>query len=193
MAKKRIIYREYGNDRDIVAYVDYPIHRDVSGDMCICGHCYSARCHVKYEDVQTFLTKEEWDAIFTPDETLSCKDDERFNDLLSSDRQAIFQSYIIDSEKEFIMEEFDIDEDDYAELAETDFITSNDYDFDRSAIASIYDDAEELATEYIKNYEPNVAKNDLLLRHIDLVGLGEEVAEDEYFYTLSDGRIVELD
>lgn len=193
MAKKRIIYREYGDNRDIVAYVDYPIHRDISGEVCICGHCYSARSHVKYEDVETFLTKEEWDAIFTPDETLSCKDDERFNDLLSSERQELFQSYIIDSEKEFIMEEFDIDEEDYAELTENEFIKSNGYDFDRSTIVRIFDDAEELATEYIENYNSNVVEDDLLLRHIDLVGLGEEIAEDEHYYALSDGRIIELD
>lgn len=192
MDKKVILFRiKDVDDRDVVMYVESPIHRDCNGDVIIGNHCCSTRLNNAYEDVETFLTKEEWDAIFTPDKTLSCKDDERFNDLLSSERQSSFQSYIIESEKEYIMDEFGIGEEDYPELAEN--VTSNGFDFDRSAIVRIYDDAEELATEYIENFVSNVAKNDLLLRHIDLVGLGEELAEDEYYHTLSDDRIVEME
>lgn len=63
----------------------------------------------------------------------------------------------------------------------------NEY-FDMSIIANVWNDAYDIAENYIDEY---CDIESFLTNYIDYEGLGEAIVNDGYYYTLYDGRVVE--
>ena len=208
---KIFLYKDYSEDRDCCAYIDAePMRWECNhyfGGVSLQGACYSGGNFANYEDIKTVLTEEEYGQLrqFAVDiNRLGYsieKDDERYNKgvelckaiqpvydkLLSEEGQEFFEQ-IQAEEREYLMDEYDLDEEDI------DMIFGNyglDYR-DRSVVGCVFKNEYDLGYEeawslgYVNHNDPIVEK------YFDFESFGEDVANDEYHCQLSDGRIVSL-
>lgn len=201
----------------------YRLKNDSSRDACAyinespstfeCGHyfsgvgiqgaCYCGGEFASYEDIETILTKQEYQKLLKFNEDIKelgygiSKGDERYNkgielikdiqviyDKLASIKAEQFEKTIMDDEKEIMMDMWNLLEDDIEEIL-------NDYSLDykdRSIIGYVYDDVEELAENEIEQY-CNIP--DFLENYIDYSKFGEDLLQDcEMYKELDDGRVV---
>ena len=202
------LYRlKNSEDRDACAYIDeipssFECGHYFSG-VGIQGSCYSGGEFASYEDIETILTKQEYKKLLKFSEDIKelgygiDKGDERYNkglDLindiqpiynkLQSEEAEKFEKHIMDDEKEIMMDEWNLSEDDIEEIL-------NDYSLDykdRSIIGYVYDDVEELAENEI---EQCCDIPDFLENYIDYSKFGEDLLQDYDIYKeLEDGRVV---
>lgn len=208
---KIFLYKDNSEDRDCCAYIDVePMRWECDhyfGGVTLHGACYGGGNFANYEDIKTVLTEEEYGQLLQFDVDIKglgygiTKGDERYNKgvelckaiqpiydkLLSEDGQEFFEQ-IQEEEREYLMEEYGLDDDDI------DMIFDNyglDYR-DRSVVGYVYKD------EYDLGYEEAwslgyVSHNDYISeKYFDFESFGEDLANDEYHCQLSDGRIVSL-
>lgn len=201
----------------------YRLKNDSSRDACAyinespstfeCGHyfsgvgiqgaCYCGGEFAPYEDIDTILTKQEYQKLLKFNHDIKqlgygiSKGDERYNkgiklikdiqviyDKLESIKAEKFTKNIMDNEREIMMDEWNLSEDDIEEIL-NDY--SSDYR-DRSIIGYVYDDVEELAENEI---EQCFDVPDFLTNYIDYSKFGEDLLQDYDIYKeLEDGRIV---
>ena len=193
MSKYTFLYKENSDDRDCVAYIDLDDLRNrhlcIDGKLNIHGACYCmslcGRNHdVKYEDIKTILTEEEFNLLCNPDGTdlvgIIAK-------LESEENQALFEE-VIEEEKEYLMDTYDLDEDDI----ETIFGNYGlDYR-DRGVVGYVFKDAYDLG--YEEAWSLGYVRNDdsIVSRYFDFEAFGEDLKDDENYCELADGRIVSL-
>lgn len=201
----------------------YRLKNDSSRDACAyinespstfeCGHyfsgvgiqgaCYCGGEFASYEDIETILTKQEYQKLLKFNHDIKqlgygiSKGDERYNkgiklikdiqviyDKLESTEAEQFTKNIVDDEKEIMMDIWNLSEDDIEEIL-------NDYSLDykdRSIIGYVYDDVEDLAENEI---EQCFDVPDFLENYIDYSKFGEDLLQDEEMYKeLEDGRVV---
>lgn len=201
----------------------YRLKNDSSRDACAyinespstfeCGHyfsgvgiqgaCYCGGEFAPYEDIDTILTKQEYQRLLKFNEDIKelgygiSKGDERYNkgielikdiqviyDKLASIKAEQFEKTIMDDEKEIMMDIWNLSENDIEEIL-------NDYSLDykdRSIIGYVYDDVENLAENEI---EQCFDIPDFLENYIDYSKFGEDLLEDgEIYKELEDGRVV---
>lgn len=194
-------------DRDACAYIDEIPSKFECGHyfsrVTIQGACYYGGDFVAYEDIDTILTKSEYKMLlkFSKDiEELKygiSKGDERYNkgielikniqpiyDKLQSEEAEKFENNIMYDEKEIMMEEWNLSEDDIEEILDNCYLEYK----DRAVIGYVYDDVEELAENEI---EQCFDVPDFLTNYIDYSKFGEDLLQDEERYKeLEDGRIV---
>lgn len=192
MENRVLLYRVKGDDRDACVYVDVPLHRDINGDVIVCGNCFSSRIKEEYGEVETFLTEEEFEELKKADKDKSCKDDDAFDGLLTSERQREFAEVIRADELEIVMEEYDFDEYDIEELVSK--AEDKGRLIDRSMVLNIYKDAEELGAYYVEEVDNVFKGREYMCSYFDYEGYGNEIADNDFgdYVRLSDGRIVEL-
>lgn len=202
------LYRlKNSEDRDACAYIDetpstFDCGHYFSG-VGIHGACYSSGTFASYEDIDTILTKQEYQRLLKFNEDIKelgygiSKGDERYNkgielikdiqviyDKLESTEAEQFKQNIMDDEKEIIMDMWNLSKDDIEEILNG---YSSDYK-DRSIIGYVYDDVEELAENEIEQY---CDIPDFLENYIDYSKFGEDLLQDEEMYKeLEDGRVV---
>lgn len=194
-------------DRDACAYIDeIPSTFDCEhyfSRVMMQGACYCMGWFASYEDIETILTKREYNELIKFNEDIEKlgyginKGDERYKKGLEliKDIQDIytklqsaeaeqFEKDIMDNEKEIMMEQWNLSEDDIEEILDNYRL---DYK-DRSIIGYVYDDIEDLAENEIEQCF-NVP--DYLTNYIDYSKFGEDLLENEEMYKeLEDGRVV---
>lgn len=170
------------DDRDCCAYVRIDDLKDKINYTTIHGACYSQRLKEEYSEVDTILTENQYNRL------LCRSSDDDLTDIieaLTSDEAENFFNGIIESEIEYIKDEYNLTDDEIEEIF-------NNYSLayrDRGIISYVYSDYYDLAENYIDSCcdVPEWIRN-----YIDYETFGKDVAEDERFIELESGWIVEL-
>lgn len=193
MSKYTFLYKENTDDRDCVAYIELDDlrkkHLCIDGKFNIHGACYSTSLggsyhDVNYEDIKTILTKEEYELLCNPNGTDLTIIIEK---LESEENQALFEE-VIEEEKEYLMDEYSLDEDDIETIFDN---YGLDYR-DRGVVGYVFKDAYDCGYEeawslgYVNN------NDSIASRYFDFEAFGEDLANDECHCQLADGRIVSL-
>lgn len=196
MSNMIFLYRtKKADDRDCCAYIDI---EDLNNNYTCCdgkfnihGACYSASLggryyNYSYSEIDTILTEKQYERLLNP-----LKNDD-FSDIietLTSNEAADFYAEIIASEQEYMIEEYDLDVDDIQDIY-------NNYPLlnymDRAIINDVYYDAEDLGRTEIENRLASADAEDLI-EYFDCGSFGEDlVNNNECYYELDDGRIVNV-
>lgn len=180
------------NDRDCVRYIDLEDLK--KNDVCIDGRfnvygaCYSMSLKEEdadYENITTILTEEEYKMLCNP----KGKDFTSIIEKLESEENKELFEQVIEEEKEYLMDEYKLDEDDI------DMIFDNyglDYR-DRAVVGYVFEDTYDLGYEeawslgYVDSNNDSIAS-----RYFDYEAFGEDLANDEHHCKLADGRVVSL-
>jgi hypothetical protein len=211
MRKYVFLYKDNSEDRDCCAYIEAkPMRWECEhyfGSVNLNGACYCGHEFAKYENIKTILTETEYNQLIKFSEDIHnlgfgiTKGDERYNrgielcksiqviydKLLSEEAQEFFEQ-IQEEEREYLMNEYSLDDDDI------DLIFDNYYlDYrDRGVVGYVFKDAYDLGYEeaWALGY---VSNNDSITsRYFDFEAFGEDLANEENYCELSDGRIVSL-
>ena len=175
------------NDRDCVKYLE--IRNGVPNNVC--GACFSGmwREYPAYENVTTILTEDEYNTLCNAkfaDNNLSLTS--IITKLCGADNDELFGKVQLE-EIEYLMNEYNLDEQEVLDI----FDEYTEPYRDRGIISYVYEDYEDLGYEtawsygYIGRDLENVME-----RYFDFEKFGEDLAEEEWYYELSDGRIVYL-
>lgn len=185
------LYKENTDDRDCVAYIDI---EDLQNNyLCVDNHfniegaCYSKslRNDFEYEDIVTVLTEEEIKTLINP---IGKNLTTIIEKLQSKENQDLFNQ-IIEEEKEYLMDEYNLSEYDMKKIFEKYYLEYRDRGIISCIFANAYDCGYEEAWScgYIEN------GNTVQERYFDFERLGQDLADqDEKYLELDDGRIVVL-
>lgn len=205
------LYKDNSEDRDCCAYIEAnPMRWECDhyfGGVVLHGACYCNHEFAAYEDIKTILTEEEYNQLikFALDiEALGfgiTKGDERYNkglelckaiqpvyDKLSSEENKKFFEQIQLEEREYLMDEYGLDDNDIDTIFDKYYLEYR----DRSVVGYVYKDAYDCG--YEEAWSLGYVKSDdyIAQRYFDFESFGEDLANDENYCLLSDGRIVSL-
>lgn len=200
------------DNRDCCAYIDDQPRFECNhyfGGLILHGACYCQHEFPKYEEIETILTKDEYLALQGYNKAIGDlgygieQGDERYKKgyelyadvghifaKLKSLEGKAFQQKIIESEIEYIMNEYNLSRKD------VDYIFDNyglDYR-DRGIIGCVFEDIEECGYEeafnlgYINSHGPT----DIVSQYFDYERFGQDLIEEEWYLLLEDGRVVYL-
>lgn len=211
MSKYIFLYKNNTEDRDCCAYIEAkPMRWECGhyfGSVTLHGACYSGHSFDSYEDIKTVLTEDEYNQLIKFNKDINdlgygiTKGDDRYNKgvelcnaiqpiydkLLSEENEEFFEE-IFEEEKEYLMDEYNLDDDDI------EFIFGNyclDYR-DRAVVGYVFNDVYDLGYEeawslgYVNN------NDSIVERYFDFEAFGEDLANDEGYCKLVDGRVVSL-
>lgn len=208
---KTFLYRiKDSDDRDCCAYIEPPRFEcgHYFGRIILHGSCYCNSDWKEYSEIETVLTEAEYAALLDFDKRIGAfgygieKGSEKYNqgmefcasiqpifDKLNSEEGREFYEGIIAEEKQIVMDEHGLNED-QVEAAFNAYPLRDSYQ-DRSIIGSIFDDVSDLGYEeafslgYIK-------KDDFVSeRYFNYEQFGKDlVREQESYYELDDGRCI---
>lgn len=185
MSKYIILYRikdEYDGCRYIELNSDGTIHLNSGGKPIVSNaHCW-ALINEDFDDVETWITKDVFNRMKNTDSNDTFSD---VVDMIANGEHKEFETYVRESEIDRMYEEYGLDEDDVKEVLDN--YGDNNY-FDMSIISCVWDDAYDIAKSYIDEY-CNIES--FVTNYIDYAGLGKAIVNDDYYYTLSDDRVVE--
>lgn len=214
MSEHVFLYRiKNSDDRDCCAYIDtngseFVCNHYFSG-INICGSCYSGRDWAAYDDIETILTRTEYNQLLKYKKELHelgygiTKGDSRYQkgikiinkiepivDKLKSDEAQEFFDRISSEEMQVLKEEYELNDSDIECIL-------NEYPLDyrdRSIVAAVYSDMDDLGREeawqcgYI-----NRENESLMDRYFDYEKFGEDVvSEDEFFIEITHNRAVRI-
>lgn len=214
MSEHVFLYRiKNSDDRDCCAYIDangseFVCNHYFSG-LNICGSCYSGEDWAAYDDIETILTRTEYNQLLKYKKELHelgygiTKGDSRYQkgikiinkiepivDKLKSDEAQEFFDRISSEEMEVLKEEYRLNDSDIECIL-------NEYPLDyrdRSIVAAVYSDMDDLGREeawqcgYI-----NRENESLMDRYFDYEKFGEDVvSEDEFFIEITHNRAVRI-
>lgn len=214
MSEYVFLYRiKNSDDRDCCAYInanssEFVCNHYFSG-INICGSCYSGRDWAAYDDIETILTRTEYNQLLKYKKELHelgygiTKGDSRYQkgikiikkiepiiDKLKSDEAQEFFNRISSEEMEVLKEEYELNDSDIECIL-------NEYPLDyrdRSIVAAVYSDMDDLGREeawqcgYI-----NRENESLMDRYFDYEKFGEDVvSEDEFFIEITHNRAVRI-
>lgn len=185
MSKYVILYRikdGYNGCRYIELNSDNTIHTDYSGKPIVSNASCITRIDEDFDDVETWLTKDVFNRMKNTDGNDTFSD---VVDMIANREHEEFETYVRESEIEKICEEYALDEEDVEEVLYN--YHNNDY-FDVSVISYVWNDAYDVAENYIDEF-CNIES--WLTSYIDYEGLGGAIIEDGCYYELYDGRVVE--
>ena len=147
---------------------------------CFCGRFGKSP---NYDEVETVLDETDFNLLMG--KNVSIDDYNRIVNILTSDNGEAFYNEIIESEKEYMKDEYSLDDDDIETIFNSYYL---DYR-DRGVIRYVYDDAYDVGYEFISECF-NIDKH--LENYIDYEKFGQDMCDDENYIELSDGRIVSL-
>lgn len=185
MSKYIILYRikdEYDGCRYIELNSDGTIHLDYSGRPIVSNACCSTRIDANFDDVETWLTEDVFDRMKNTDGSDTFSD---VVDMIVNGEHEEFESYVRESEIEKMYDEYGLDEEDVENVFDN--YNNNDY-FDMSIISYVWNDAYDVATNYVDEC-CNI--DSFLTSYIDYDRLGEAIVSDGWYYELYDGRVVQ--
>ena len=184
MSKYIILYRikdEYDGCRYIELNSDGTIHADCSGEPIVSNARCVVRINEDFDDVETWVTKDMFDRMKNGDgEAYS-----DVMDMIANEEYKEFETYVRESEIEKMCEEYALDEEDVEEVLDN--YNNNGY-FDMSIIDNVWDDAYDIAENYV---DECCDIDSFLTSYIDYDRLGEAMISDGWYYELYDGRVVQ--
>lgn len=198
------------NDRDCCAYIENrPMRFECNhyfGRITIHGSCYWGGDFATYDEIETVLTREEYQTLIDFSNAIAqlgygikrgderyqkglnlCADVQYVYDKLQSDEAKEFFDEIWESEKEFLMDKHNLDEDEIEDIVDNYY---HEYR-DRSIISHIFESSYACGEEeaYALGY---VQRNTVVERYFDFEAFGEDLLEDDCYHELHDGRVVYL-
>lgn len=209
--KKVFLYKEKTNERDCCVYIEAEAKRFECGHyfsgVNLQGACFSGGIFADYKDIKTILTENEYKQLIQFNEDINklgygiTKGDERYNKgielckaiqpiydkLLSKENEEFFKE-IQEEEKEYLMENFNLDDNDIETIFD-----SYGLDFkDRAIIICMYSDVYDLGYNEAWSLGYVNDNDSIVNRYFDFESFGEDLKYEEYFCELADGRIVSL-
>lgn len=180
------------NDRDCVRYINLEDLKKnevcIDGRFNVHGACYSMSLREEdadFEDITTVLTEEEYKMLCNP----KGKDFTSIIVKLEGEENKELFERVIEEEKEYLMDEYNLDEDDI------DIIFDNyglDYR-DRAVVGYVYDDTYDLGYETAWSFGYVNNDDSIMSRYFDFEKFGEDlVNDDECYCQLADGRCIYL-
>lgn len=198
-------------DRDCCAYIkDEPPHFECGhyfSRVGLHGSCYSGGDFQPYDNIETVLSREEYQELIDFAQAISDlgygikEGDERYQrgiDLCNSIqhiysklRSEIAEEFfrkIQESEREFVMDEYGLSEEQVSDIFDHYY---QDYR-DRSIVGAIYKDTYDCGYEeawslgYVNN------NDSIVERYFDFQRFGEDLLSEEHYHELDDGRVVYL-
>ena len=212
MSKYIFLYKDNTEDRDCCAYIETEPKRwecdHYFGSVILHGACYSKHDFADYGDIKTVLTEDEYNQLIKFSQDIKdlgygiTKGDERYNKgielcraiqpiydkLLSEENESLFNE-IIEEEKEYLMDEYNLDESDIEYIFDNYYLGYR----DRGIVGSVFDDAYDLG--YETAWSLGYVNNDdsIMSRYFDFEKFGEDLVNDDKDYLqLNDGRCVFL-
>ena len=185
MSKYIILYRikdEYDECRYIELNSDGTMHLDYQGKPIVSNANCSTRIKENFEDVETWLTEDIFNRMKNTDGNDTFSD---VVDMIVNGEHKEFETYIRESEIEKMCDEYALDEEDVENVLDN---YNNDYYFDMSIISCVWNDAYDIAENYVDECY-NIES--WLTNYIDYEGLGETIIGDGCYYELYDGRVVQ--
>ena len=185
MSKYIILYRikdEYDECRYIELNSDGTMHLDYQGKPIVSNANCSTRIKENFEDVETWLTEDIFNRMKNTDGNDTFSD---VVDMIVNGEHKEFETYIRESEIEKMCDEYALDEEDVENVLDN---YNNDYYFDMSIISCVWNDAYDIAENYVDECY-NIES--WLTNYIDYEGLGEAIIGDGCYYELYDGRVVQ--
>lgn len=188
MSKYVILYRvkdSYYGCRYIELNDDNTIHTDWGGRPIISNATYVGNIREGFDDfdnVETWLTEDVFNRIKYADGNDTFSD---VVDMIANGEHKEFEKYIRESEMEMMCEEYRLDKEDVEEIIDN---YQNDDYFDMNIIANVWDNAYDIAENYI---DECCRIESWLKDYIDYDRLGETITEEGYYYELANGRVVE--
>ena len=204
------LYKENTEDRDCCAYIETkPMRWECNhyfGSVILHGACYSGHTFAPYEDIKTVLTEDEYNQLIKFNEEINAlgfgivKGDKRYNKgvelcnaiqpvydkLLSEENEELFEE-VVEEEKEYLMDEYNLDEEDVEHIFEN---YGLDYR-DRSVVGYVFNDTYDLG--YEEAFSLGYIREDTFVeRYFNFEKFGEDLLEEENYLELSDGRVVSL-
>ena len=210
MSKYVFLYKDNSDDRDCCAYVEVkPMRFECGhyfGSVILHGACYSGHNFASYEDIETVLTEDEYNQLIKFNEEIKalgygiaegdkrydkgvelCKSIQFVYDKLLSKENEEFFAKIVEEEKEFLMDEYNLVEEDVECIF-------NHYGLDyrdRSIVSYVFEDAYDLG--YEEAFSLGYIREDTFIeRYFDFEKFGEDLLEEEQYLELNDGRVVYL-
>lgn len=208
MRNKVFLYKiKDTDDRDAFAYIENsPLRFECGhyfGCINLCGAAYSGSDFADYDDIVTILTEEEYNRLIDFDKAISDlgfgikKGDDRYNrglelcknahdiyDKLNSTENDELFDELWEEEKEYLYDEFGLDDDDCEEIAAEYPLEYR----DRAMVSYVFKSVEDCGYEEAQNFGdiPEYLEN-----YIDYESFGEDLINDsDSYYKLSDGRVV---
>ncbi|MFR3656696.1 MAG: hypothetical protein ACLTWK_00240 [Eisenbergiella sp.] len=206
------LYRVKDSDeRDCCAYIENKNPRfecgHYFGNVILHGACYSKHEFDKYEDVETILTKEEYEELISYNEIISKlgysikEGDERYKagiwaskniqhvfDKLNSEEAKDFMNDIVKSEIEYLKDKYYLSDSDVDKIFNEYYL---DYR-DRGIVSTVFKNSEELGYEEAFSLGYINTNDEISQRYFDYEKFGSDLLEEESFVELDDGRIVVL-
>lgn len=203
-------------DRDCVKYTDIPVGEfecnHYFSSVRLTGACFSTHLdweddenQIDYDNITTVLSKEDFNQLIQFNKTIKelgysiVKGDERYQqglkaiqeiqpiiDKLNSDENEILFQKVIQEEKEWVMEEYNLSEEDVDLIFDS---YSLDYQ-DRAIIGYIWRDLDDCAMDEADAY--GLIENETVERYFDYEKFGEDLLNDGNYFPLDDGRVVRL-
>lgn len=214
MSEYVFLYRiKNSDDRDCCAYINANgsefVCNHYFSSINICGSCYSGRDWAAYDDIETILTRTEYNQLLKYKKELHelgygiTKGDSRYQkgikiinkiepiiDKLKSDEAQDFFDRISSEEMEVLKEEYRLNDSDIECILDE---YPLDYR-DRSIVCAVYSDMDDLGREeawqcgYI-----NKENESLMDRYFDYEKFGEDVVyDDEFFIEITHNRAVRI-
>lgn len=214
MSKRVFLFKIIdSDDRDCVGYIEnQPMRWECDhyfGRPIIHGANYCNSDFPEYDEIKTVLTEDEYHQLLEFDDAISnlgfgikhgddryqrgvalCEAIQPVYDKLNSDENAALFDEVWEEEKEYLYNEYGLDDDDCEAIADEYYLEYR----DRGIVCCVYDDAEDCGME--EAYQCGYADSDddsIMSRYFDYERFGQDLADDdENYYELSDGRIVRL-
>lgn len=165
---------------------NFPLDCLSSGFGCGSHSSWERIGKFQYEEVETILTKEEFDVLANR-KSITKEKLQAIIDKLYSDENEEFLDKIVNRELEYLQEDYDLSDDDIEDIKNK---VSHKYYFDRNCICQIYDNYEELG-QYIISEFYEIPDN--LHPYIKAEDLGYDVVNEDAKYMVMDNkRIVEF-
>lgn len=212
MEKYIFLYRiKNTDDRDACAYIENQALRwecnHYFGGINLHGSCYCGHEWAKYEDIETFLSEEEYTALQKFDKDINnlgfgivegddrylsgvwlCKSIQPIFDKLNSEEAQEFFEQIWEDEKKYLMDEYSLDEGDIETITDTYYLPYR----DRSIVGYVYKNTEDLGYEEAYSMGYINDGDSIATRYFNYAAFGEDLAQEEGWCELSDGRIASL-
>ena len=190
MREYTFLFKENGtDDRDCVKYIEL---KDLKKNSLCCDRKFNVRgaCYcmslkesdTNYEDITTILTEEEYKILCNPDG----RDLTSIIEKLESEENEELFKRVVEEEKEYLMYEYNLDEEDIEKIF-------NEYclDYrDRGIVSCVFEDVEELGREEAWSMGYVKMNDSIMDRYFDFEKFGEDLLEEERYLELNDGRCI---
>lgn len=216
MSRKVFVFKENGDDRDIVKYMEI---ENKPEDNFECGHYFSGlhTCGACFhggfpkevpEDITTILTKDEFVRLIEFNKAINLfnglgsgikEGDERYQkgielyksiqpilDKLLSEENEELFKQVQEEEVEYLKDEYGLDDLDIEQIFDEYYMPYR----DRGVVGYVWKDVDDLAYEQAKSF--GYVSDDMSDRYFNYDQFGEDLLEEDRYLELSDGRVVML-